>query len=80
MRRITLVTALIGLSPAAFAQSLPAGSTPPRPGYTSASSSSPMSNWTVRPPDPENCGTPDQPAPCPPMPRHPLPYFPKNRQ
>jgi hypothetical protein len=28
----------------------------------------------------ENCGTPDQPKPCPPLPRHPLPYFPANRQ
>jgi len=27
----------------------------------------------------ENCGTPDQPKPCPPMPRVPLPYYPANR-
>ena len=27
----------------------------------------------------ENCGTPDEPRSCPPMPRHPLPYFPENR-
>jgi hypothetical protein len=27
----------------------------------------------------ENCGTPDDPKPCPPMPRVPLPYFPANR-
>ncbi len=30
--------------------------------------------------NPENCGTPDEPKPCPPMPRHPLPYYPANRQ
>ena len=28
----------------------------------------------------ENCGTPDEPKPCPPMPRVPLPYYPPNRQ
>ena len=28
----------------------------------------------------ENCGTPDEPKPCPPLPRHPLPYYPANRQ
>ena len=27
----------------------------------------------------ENCGTPDQPRSCPPLPRHPLPYFPPNK-
>jgi hypothetical protein len=28
----------------------------------------------------ENCGTPDEPKPCPPMPRNPLPYYPANKQ
>jgi len=27
----------------------------------------------------ENCGTPDDPKPCPQLPRHPLPYYPGNR-
>ena len=27
----------------------------------------------------ENCGTPDQPKPCPPLPRHPLSYYPANK-
>ena len=27
----------------------------------------------------ENCGTPDEPRACPPMPRHPLPYYPGDR-
>jgi hypothetical protein len=26
----------------------------------------------------ENCGTPEQPKACPPLPRHPLPYYPAN--
>lgn len=29
---------------------------------------------------PENCGTPDEPKPCPPMPRVPLQSYPANRQ
>ena len=29
--------------------------------------------------DPNNCGTPDEPYACPPMPRRPLPYYPPNR-
>ena len=28
----------------------------------------------------ENCGTPDDPKPCPPMPRVPLKYYPANKQ
>ena len=27
----------------------------------------------------ENCGTPDDPKACPPMPRRPLPYYPGDR-
>jgi hypothetical protein len=27
----------------------------------------------------ENCGTPDEPRACPPMPRRPLPYYPEGR-
>lgn len=27
----------------------------------------------------ENCGTPDEPQACPPLPRHPLPYYPGDR-
>ena len=30
-------------------------------------------------PDPANCGTPDEPAPCPPLPKVPLQYYPANR-
>ena len=27
----------------------------------------------------EDCGTPDEPKGCPPLPRHPLPYYPGER-
>ena len=30
-------------------------------------------------PDPDNCGTPDEPKACPPMPRRALSYYPPNR-
>lgn len=30
------------------------------------------------PPDPDNCGTPTTPEACPPLPRHPLQYYPDN--
>jgi hypothetical protein len=61
---------------------------PPPPGYGSP----PMSGGGAPPyagsPAPyasgqasasENCGTPDEPKSCPPLPRHPLPYYPGNR-
>jgi len=31
------------------------------------------------PPDPGNCGTPDMPQACPPMPRVPLQHYPANQ-
>lgn len=31
-------------------------------------------------PDPNNCGTPDDPKSCPPLPRHALNYYPANRK
>ncbi len=55
----------------------PAAPPPPPPSYQGAAGS-PYAG--TRAPDPENCGTPDEPKPCPPMPRHPLPYYPDNRQ
>ncbi len=47
---------------------------PPPPAYQGGQASGQAA------PNPENCGTPDEPKPCPPMPRHPLPYYPANRQ
>ncbi|HET6196739.1 MAG TPA: hypothetical protein VFE12_13330 [Acetobacteraceae bacterium] len=84
MRAILLVTALVALSPAAFAQTGPGtmGGTPPpnAPGSASMMRSgtapSTMAGRTVG----ENCGTPDEPKPCPPLPRHPLPSYPASRQ
>ena len=82
MRRIILATALIALSPLAYAQSPPSSSTAPGGGYTGAPPPPPppASTRMAGQPDPSNCGTPDDPKPCPPMPRHPLPYYPSNKQ
>lgn len=92
MRAIILATALITLAPATFAQSPyppPYQSNPPyqspypsqgpryAPGPTG---DTPNATRSSARPDPENCGTPDEPKACPPMPRRPLNYYPPNRQ
>ena len=54
----------------------PPGSPPPPPPYAQQPSPPPGGAATSA----ENCGTPDDPKPCPPLPRHPLPYYPANKQ
>jgi hypothetical protein len=87
MRRIILMTVFLALAPHAYAQSnsgttMGGMSAPGAPGtmggmhnsgHAGTMSTGPMSGQA------ENCGTPDEPKPCPPMPRHPLPYYPANR-
>jgi hypothetical protein len=81
MRCIILATALIALSPLAHAQGMPGSSNAPGAGYTGAPPPPPpASTQAARQPDPNNCGTPDEPKPCPPMPRHPLQNYPANKQ
>ena len=45
-----------------------------------ASDSYAPAQYGQRAPYGENCGTPDEPKQCPPMPRVPLQYYPANRQ
>ena len=59
MRRFFLVAALAGLAPV----SLAFAQSPASPAPAMAA------------PSPENCGTPDEPKTCPPMPRHALKHF-----
>lgn len=80
MRHLIWIAVLIGFAqsmPLAHAQSEsgtkggayaagPGGGTPP-PGYRADQ------------PNPENCGTPDEPKACPPMPRKALDYYPGPR-
>jgi hypothetical protein len=82
MRRLILLLSPISLFAcySAFAQGYaPAspGAQPPPPAYQGGRTT--VSGWVTRPLDPGNCGTPDDPRPCPPMPRTPLKYFPANR-
>ena len=85
MRRLILLLSPISLLVcyAAYTQgyaqpSAPPGARPPPPAYQGGRDTA--SGWVTRPVDPGNCGTPDEPRACPPMPRHPLPYFPENRR
>ena len=75
MRRLILLLSPISLLACYAAYAQP--SAPPAPDYQGGRTTA--SGWTTRPLDPENCGTPDEPRPCPPMPRNPLQYFPANR-
>jgi hypothetical protein len=84
MRKLFLllpVTLLVGGS-AAFAQGYPPPGAYPPPGPPSqppyARGAGP--NQGPQGYNQENCGTPDEPKACPPMPRNPLPYYPANKQ
>lgn len=80
MRRLLLVLSPLSLLAcySAHAQGAAQPSAqPPPPSYQGGRPAA--GGWVTQPLNPENCGTPDQPRACPPMPRHPLPYFPKNR-
>ena len=85
MRPIILATALMALAPVTLAQTYPPGDTA-GPGPTGGTSyypsgpATPSRSAMNSQPDPENCGTPDEPKACPPMPRRPLRTYPENRQ
>jgi hypothetical protein len=78
MRRIILAAALVLLVPVAYAQT----STGNMGGVTNqpTRTTTPRSGQMAAQPGGENCGTPEEPKGCPPMPRHPLPYYPANKQ
>ena len=76
MRHVILIAVLTPLAHAALAQTNTGNMAAP----TSPSMTSPGTGTAAGPPDPDNCGTPDEPAKCPPMPRHPLNYYPANRK
>jgi len=56
MRYIILASALIVLASGALAQT--------NAGHTGAAAASAPPGHTVQPPNPDNCGTPDEPKPC----------------
>jgi len=76
MRIIILATSFLVLAPFAYAQSnTGAMGGMNHIGRTGTNTDAPM---TVQP-DPGNCGTPDEPKRCPPMPRRALQTYPANR-
>ena len=84
MRPTILAIALVALAPAALAQTYPpGGAANPGPtagtGYYPSEPSTPSRSAMNSQPDPQNCGTPDEPKACPPMPRRPLRTYPENR-
>jgi hypothetical protein len=77
MRRLILLLSPVCLLACYSAYAQGPGGRPSPPAYQGGRATD--SGWVTRPLDLGNCGTPDEPRPCPPMPRHPLPYFPENR-
>jgi hypothetical protein len=65
-----------GAYPAGPPGAYPAGPPPAPPPYARHPGPAPDDAAT----NPNNCGTPDEPKPCPPMPRHPLTHYPPNKQ
>jgi hypothetical protein len=85
MRRLLLLLSLTllatgGLLDRADAQGYPPGYNPPGPPPPPPYGRPPPRYARGPANSPENCGTPDEPKPCPPMPRVPLPYYPATRQ
>jgi hypothetical protein len=87
MRYIILAAMLMAFAPAAYAQTNTGntGNMGNMGGGMGGMSQSNRSNMQSAGPmasqgGGENCGTPDEPKACPPLPRHPLPYYPANKQ
>jgi hypothetical protein len=75
MRHLTLLAVLAGsmLIPVAYVQAQGAA-------YDTRYAANPGANTSgARPMTSENCGTPDEPKACPPLPRHNLTYYPGDR-
>jgi hypothetical protein len=80
MRYIIMAAMLAALTPIAVAQmtqgNMGGTGTNNMPNRTTMPPAGPMAGQSGA----ENCGTPDEPKACPPLPRHPLPYYPANKQ
>ncbi len=71
-KTLILLLPLFAIAPAQAQPYPPGGAPPPPPHGHPPPASGPVGAG-------ENCGTPDDPKPCPPLPRHPLQYYPANR-
>jgi hypothetical protein len=72
MRRFILVAALAAVAPISFAFAQGQAQAPANPAPPAAP---PMAA-----PNPDSCGTPDEPKACPPMPRHALKHYRAKKQ
>lgn len=77
MRGIILATTLIAASSIALAQN---SGTMGTMGTMGAQGATHPSGQMATQGTGENCGTPDEPKPCPPLPKVPLKYYPANKQ
>jgi hypothetical protein len=77
MRGIILATTLIAASSIAMAQN--SGNMGGRAATGSQGTTS-SSGQMASQGSGENCGTPDEPKACPPLPKRPLKYYPANKQ
>jgi hypothetical protein len=77
MRSIILATTLIAVSSIALAQN--SGTMGARPA-TGVQGSPQSSGQMAGQGSGENCGTPDEPKACPPLPKVPLKHYPANKQ
>ena len=75
MRNLIWIAVLAGFTQLPIAHAQSRGPTPQGTQAANPSGSAQGHSQSTQ----ENCGTPDQFRPCPPMPRHPLPYFPGDR-
>lgn len=86
MRYIILAAMLVAFAPATYAQTNSGnmgnmGNTGGGMGMSQSNRSNMQSSGQMASQSGgENCGTPDEPKACPPLPRHPLPYYPANKQ
>ena len=75
MRNLIWIAVLVGFTQVPMAHAQSQG--PTAKGTHAVSSSG--STQGHSPSTSENCGTPDEPKSCPPLPRHPLQYYPGDR-
>ena len=83
MRRFILIAAFVALAPVVYAQSnigtMGGPSAPPDQMGGMNRGGGPATGSMTEQSGAENCGTPDEPKACPPMPRRNLKTYPRNR-
>jgi hypothetical protein len=78
MRYVIALSILVVLAPGAIAQTAQ-GNTGDMNNMPNRATMPPAGGMASQP-GAENCGTPEEPKSCPPLPRHSLPNYPANKQ